>query len=136
MFDKYVLNPGGGSHSHYHKTEVTEKRAPTDESVKLLREMEQKALDQIVDGFLIQGNSLELVALETVPSGFRQPRIYYAFKLNGQRFDGWIDSLEALYVNNDPHEAARIIINSMAQAIAGQLLEKGLIEGHVTRWSY
>jgi len=47
MFDTYVQR---GRDTQYvtREVNVTEKRAPTDESVKLLREMEDKARDQFI----------------------------------------------------------------------------------------
>ena len=47
----------------YEKTvNVTEKRAPTDESIKLLREMEQKALNSVVDAIEVRTNIINACA--------------------------------------------------------------------------
>ena len=65
------------SDKHYHthnKTEyvthevtknvnITEKRAPTDESIKILREMEEKTREQIVHSFYVDQNCLKAVAI-------------------------------------------------------------------------
>lgn len=46
MFDTYVVRPGDQHHSHRH--EVHEHRAPTDESVKLMSEMERAMLKRLL----------------------------------------------------------------------------------------
>jgi len=56
MFDNYVKS--GPSHMSV-TTTVHEHRAPTDDSVKLLREMETKAEEQIRKAFPLNLNTLE-----------------------------------------------------------------------------
>ena len=41
MFDNYIVRKGSTTYVPYEKV-VTEKKAPTDESIKLLKEMEEK----------------------------------------------------------------------------------------------
>jgi len=54
MFNTYNLR--GGSTDVYVKQTVTEKRAPTDDSVRLLMEMEDKALDKLVSITKLENN--------------------------------------------------------------------------------
>lgn len=61
---------------------VTEKRAPTDESVRLLKEMEEAARSKIEDTFILTNNGFEC-------------RIYTALENN--TYDYWIT---AVYVLN------------------------------------
>lgn len=56
MFDTYNVRTGGGSHYHTHNVKVTEKKAPTDESVRLLREMETAAKEEIVKQITVANN--------------------------------------------------------------------------------
>lgn len=58
MFDRTVLAIGGGTHHHT----TVEKRAPTDESVRLLREMESKAQEQVERAIRLADNGFECVA--------------------------------------------------------------------------
>ena len=51
MFDRYIVR--SGSQSHYHNHKITEQRAPTDDSVKLLMEMEDKAKSNLIDHFKV-----------------------------------------------------------------------------------
>lgn len=47
MFDTTIIQPVRDQH-HHHRTDVHEHRAPTDDSVKLLKEMESAALDKLL----------------------------------------------------------------------------------------
>lgn len=60
MFDKYEIR-AGDQHHHHHRSEVHEHRAPTDDSVKLLREMEQAALDKVMGTFRLEGCEVDCV---------------------------------------------------------------------------
>jgi len=85
MFNKtlntYVSNSYGGPS----KIDVTEKRAPTDESVRLLNEMQQKAFDNIVECVKLSNNELTDATYWIYPdyNSFSQ-RARIRFKLNGK----------------------------------------------------
>lgn len=51
------------NHYHEHSTTVTEKRAATDESVKLLNEFEEKAQKNIVGKVVLENNLFEGVGI-------------------------------------------------------------------------
>jgi hypothetical protein len=61
MFDSYTVR--AGDQHHHHRTEVHEHRAPTDASVKLLREMEQAALDKVLGAIRLEGCPVDCVIL-------------------------------------------------------------------------
>ena len=68
MFDLTKIG-GGESHSWlvpYDKT-VIEKRAPTDESIKLLNEMQEKAYDNITAIYRCENNKLQFSVVEFKP---------------------------------------------------------------------
>lgn len=81
MFDSYTLRAGDTHHSHTH--EIIEKRAPTDESVRLLAEFEEKARQKL----------LKTVRLEAMPFGCvihhhrsvveNEDKFIVQYKLNG-----------------------------------------------------
>ena len=48
-------------HYHNHKVNVQEHRAPTDKSVELLREMEQKTKDEIINSVVVKDNGFNAV---------------------------------------------------------------------------
>jgi len=76
---------------------VTEQKAPTDESIKLLNEFQEKARENLIDSFHIKNNTLEAVGLffqNVFPKdGFN---IMIKFKLNGTEYRDsfYIDSRE------------------------------------------
>ncbi len=51
----------GGSEHHSHTHTVTEKRAPTDESVKLLREMNAAAKQEIITAIRVENCAIECI---------------------------------------------------------------------------
>lgn len=51
--------PRRETHQHHHHTEVHEHRAPTDESVRLLKEMEETAREKIIASFPLGSNEFD-----------------------------------------------------------------------------
>jgi len=58
MFDKYYMREGNSTHTHKHNVNVQENKAPTDESIKILNEMQEKARMNLIKHFEIEDNSL------------------------------------------------------------------------------
>lgn len=87
MFDNYLINDGP-SHVTVTKT-VNEHRAPTDKSVELLSQMEEKALSRLVHSVKLEVATFEVFAMLLRPrmeDGDYDLR--YAFTLNGKPVDG------------------------------------------------
>lgn len=86
MFDTHVHRSAPPYPQSIH-SETHEHRAPTDESVKLLREMEQKAQDSIMLAIRCDDNAFKFLAvvLDDEVSFRRTLRIQYS--LNGVRRD-------------------------------------------------
>jgi len=61
MFDSMYYGGGNSRVSVDSRVNVTEKRAPTDESVRLLREMEQAAKDRVVETTIVRDTDFECV---------------------------------------------------------------------------
>lgn len=59
MFNRIVIAPPARSQTVY--TEITEKRAPTDDSVKLLREMQGAARKEVLRSIKVADNGFECV---------------------------------------------------------------------------
>jgi len=55
MFDRTILNIPQRSYSE-NNIKVTENRAPTDESIRLLKEMEKKVFDNFLGAFTVDTN--------------------------------------------------------------------------------
>jgi hypothetical protein len=84
MFDRTIIRTGGETHK-YSKVEVTERKAPTDESIRLLREMEEKARNQVIERIEIKDNILE-GTITSFQVDFDGEVFVAYFKLNGKEF--------------------------------------------------
>lgn len=85
MFDRYTISPST-DHHHYHRSEITERRAPTDESVRLLREMQQAAEKEVIKALSVRGNSFNaLVHSVRVPLS-ATIKFLVVYELNGNRY--------------------------------------------------
>lgn len=104
---------------------VTEKRAPTDESVKLLREMEEAARGQVAAAFATRGND---VAQGSV-AFFRDPRLgeitgYISFTLNGRTHQVKVApvEMERIGLHCDARSAADMLTGAVTEAVLRDLL--------------
>ena len=83
MFDKktYVDNSYRGPS----EIKITEKKAPTDESIRLLNEMQQKSFDNVVECVQLSNNELNDITywIYSDPYSFSE-RARIRFKLNGK----------------------------------------------------
>lgn len=91
-----AIFPGFHRDQTHHVT-VTEKRAPTDESVKLLREMEQAARDQVIGSIVLESNGFKGVALMYERPWERTHVVTIRYEFNGKkeeceiRMDGFLN---------------------------------------------
>lgn len=84
MFDKIILAPGR-TRTEYVTREVHEHRAPTDESVKLLREMEQKARDQVIEAIHVGDTTFECVLHTLKRPMDDSTELLAIFSMNGKK---------------------------------------------------
>lgn len=103
------------------RTEVTEKRAPTDESVRLLREMRAEAEKDRIASFQMPGNTMHGV-VEVYQSPIDQTlRAKAVFDINGTRLTA--DASEYLKGDREPREALLMALHEkVAQTIATEVL--------------
>lgn len=87
MLDTYILQRPGGS-TNVNAT-VREYRAPTDESVRLLREMEAKAAEKFLNSVPLKDNIVEGVIARHMD--IFGPKLLIALKINGKRIQGSVD---------------------------------------------
>lgn len=57
MFNTYLVS----RQPSHHSVSVTEKRAPTDESVRLLKEMESAVREKVVESVRVERNGIKAV---------------------------------------------------------------------------
>lgn len=111
MFDNYYQSPSSVS------VHVTEKRAPTDESLKLLREMEKEVEGKVLNTIRIEDNKLNAIVVESLLDNFGMDKVIHVlFTLNGKRYhikevvsvrDAALDHVTAL------EKAARAVANAI-----------------------
>ncbi len=97
----------------------TEKRAPTDESVRLLREMRQAAEDDLVDVVQIRSNKLDgkCFVFENHPTN--SLRIRFVLDLNGDKLD-WTVDVDRF---KTPEERLDFLRAEVAKRMADALIE-------------
>lgn len=132
MFDRTIVNLPHKLHVDV-REDRHEHRAPTDESVRLLKEMERAARDKIVAALSLDNNTFKAVlhAERMVESG----RIYWRiiFDLNGKRIDvahdfsdhvtgeeGGLDTQIKAFIEKVGARIAAIIITPGIQSLAGR----------------
>jgi len=126
MFNKVTNTFVHKSYGGPSKIDVTEKRAPTDESVRLLNEMQEKAFDNIIECVLLSNNEMNEMTYWIYPDyhSFNE-RVRIRFKLNGEVKDfGFV--MPCKYT--DKSEIQRIIIEKIYMEIA-----KNIFSGFVSK---
>ena len=114
MFDRYIVP----TKTEYVTRTVHEHRAPTDESVRLLREMESKAQEQVDRSVRLETNNLKAV-LHFMREPLQLDYIYcIQIDLNGERHKVEIraDSFRS------KEERMDMIIEELSKAIASKVL--------------
>jgi hypothetical protein len=106
---------------------VTEKRAPTDESVKLLKEMEQAARNKVVETTIVKDTHFECKIHKSVDMHSLQDVYGVIYSLNGrkQTTEVRVDIHEKL----DPYQVAEHIRNMVAADISNHLLRTAFMNG-------
>jgi hypothetical protein len=85
MFDRTFISTSPRSVHHSSHVTIEEKRAPTDESVKLLKDMQQKATADIIDAVHVADTSLDSVMHAVARFESDALDIRVVFSLNGKR---------------------------------------------------
>lgn len=120
MFDTYEIRQGGSQH-HSHTHTIIEKRAPTDESVRLLREMEEKARQQVLSAIRLENCPIDGVVLvhhDQYHSGNRE--FLLCCRINGK-------PLEVRYLHDTLRASTQEdmvdgLLKATADAVARQIL--------------
>lgn len=116
MFDT-VINP---VRTEYVTRTVNEYRAPTDESVRLLREMEEKARNEILKSYKLESNILKGVIHEFMDYLHDTSKIGVQFELNGHR----IVSYTEFNRYDSPETKTTKLMECVASEITKELLSK------------
>lgn len=102
-------------HEHNHNHKVNIHRAPTDESVKLLKEMEEKAEKKITDAIRVQNSDIEIVVHHKYNYIHQQEQFAVIYKVNQKQ--------EVVHVNCNMWENYQEkILKAVSEHIAVNLL--------------
>ena len=115
MFDKHTYNSPS-------VIKVIEEKAPTDESIKLLREMEKEVEGKVLNAIRIEDNKLNAIVVESMLDVFGMDKvIHILFTLNGKRYHlkETVDLKEAALDNPTAlAKAARAVANAITAELA------------------
>jgi flagellar basal body P-ring protein FlgI len=117
MFDTYHTSTAAS----YPQT-IHEHKAPTDESIRLFKELEEKALASIVSKLTPPGNVLTGVVLEKACVTSLTREIIIAFELNHKKYKFAVEISDSLVL--DPKQAFVKLAETIAQTITEQLLDQ------------
>lgn len=109
-------------HTHHHATStsvhVTEKRAPTDESVRLLREMESEAIAKVQAAIRVQDTAFECVVHVMHDLMNNERKVAAIFSLNGKKIRADCSIKES----QTPNDAIEKIVSAVADQLAFEIL--------------
>lgn len=117
MFDTYELRPFIEKKVNIR---VTEKRAPTDESVRLLKDFEKEARDKIINSIALESNLFH-AKLFLELDHLSQKRLYYfIYELNGKRIEvkhsEWMDE-------EDKEKIINGLLETLSKSISRSILK-------------
>lgn len=121
MFNRVVVLPGK-TQTNYVTREVHEHRAPTDQSVALLKEMEEAAKDKVVDAVHVQDTAFSCEVHLIRESFSMQNRVRVIFSIGGRKMHEDV----VLSHDDDGRQLVEKIREAVAQRIAGEVLTPAL----------
>lgn len=87
MFDRTIIQQGRTEYVPYEKT-VIEKRAPTDDSIRIYEEVKEKAFKSIIDTIEVNDNSFNVKVI-TYDDQLSMSRVCkFVFTINGHEISG------------------------------------------------
>mgnify|MGYP000724599503 CR=1 FL=1 len=108
---------------HHHRTEVHEHRAPTGESVRLLKEMEEAAREKVLAAIPLENNQIDCKVVFERSFADMTLTATAVFTLNGKRLRA-----EASVYESATPEAHRDLLKKLHEAIAAEVAAKILGE--------
>ncbi|MBU3577552.1 hypothetical protein [Polynucleobacter sp. UK-Kesae-W10] len=116
MFDRTTIHQSGSIRAD---VTITEKRAPTDESVKLLREMEAKSKAEVIKAITLNDNRFDGVIHTMVEHLTGDHLLRFVYSVNGKKLttDFRIDMFDA-----SPETWIPKFVNAVAKDLAMSVL--------------
>ena len=133
MFDKIEISNKSKEYVPYEKTvTVIENRAPTDLSISLLNDFQEKALENLIKTIKVSNNTIDGVVFLFKIDGTRfQRKFVFIFKLNGVEYkiednydiDNTINFSNTLDIDNMANKIVSYISNRIAILLFNSDLE-------------
>ncbi len=117
MFDRTVIRQSRTEHVPYTKT-IIEKKAPTDESIRIYDEMRQKAHDSVLLTLELKDNAFSVVAVVERRMDMFALSCFYKFSLNGQEFSDSFDIDKDLFKDKDYNKFLEKLIASVSEKVS------------------
>jgi hypothetical protein len=124
MFDSYCVGRVQREYVPYDKT-IIEKRAPTDDSIKIYNEMREKAFKSIIDTLVTKDNVFNFKAMLSHEECSYSMVLRYEYTLNGEVFKGEAETEET----GDIHGIIYKLYGKLAGNISREIMERALKEG-------
>lgn len=130
MFDRYDIDLNRGPSVQNVNVTVKEVRAPTDESIRLLNEMQEKARQNILDAFTIKNNGIEGKVVVDHNPMTRQIRAAALVKINGKKLQPTVHIDWSVTVDHRERlpELFRLLTEALAKEIAQTVLLDSFVE--------
>lgn len=120
MFDKYIIRESGSRHTSI-DADIRVHRAPTDKSVELLNEMQEKALKNILGTIKIEDNKFNYVITFYLDFRYQKTVAETQFTLNGKKYNVKCD-VEDRY-RNDLYGFVSELHKELSKKLAAVILE-------------
>ena len=124
MFDKYEISARPQHVSV--NTEITEKRAPTDESVRLLSEMERAAFGRLIEKMDLPDNTISGKVFRHINHECLEEKLTAVLLINGKQV------VASVMMDADKYKTMFSLRDQIAKQIANQLMPK-LVNDVVSR---
>ena len=118
----YLVVPGTQKHYHNSKSEVHEHRAPTDDSIKLLRKMEKEARKQVEKSIRVTNTNFDCNILMQAEPWNAEYCILIMYTLNGTKRKVEARVKSYLEKNEMYEEIGRTVLEAVAKDISEQVL--------------
>jgi hypothetical protein len=114
--------------------EIREIKAPTDESARLLHDLEAKAEKSIIERFVVSTNSLSGAVIFTKDHLTCSIKCHAAFSLNNRKFNTSFPIRESVIEScrNDGVKICEILLESLSKEIAKILMTKTNIDAIIS----
>lgn len=122
MFDRTFVLPAPRTQAVYETTKVIEKRAPTDESVKIFREMVDAARREVIASVKVADTAFEFVVHAELDRMSGDVVLLAIFSLGG----GNIRVESRTHVDASPEERCEKLIEAVSRKIAEQAIRPAL----------